>query len=236
MQKKLIFVTEVLILTFILSGCANKSSVVLSRTEDFTVGETADVTAQEIALAEDASDSFREPDNTDTKDDAVSAASPYVREAEQPKIAVYVCGAVNNPGVYELNEGSRICDALDFAGGFSEDADETYVNLAAKLSDGTKLQIPTKEDTASMNGAVPIESYEGDSVSASTGQGGSTLININTATKEELKSLPGIGDGIAEKIIRYREEKGAFKSTQDIMKVSGIKDKLFSKIKEYITV
>ena len=147
---------------------------------------------------------------------------------KQENVVVYVCGAVVCPGVYELPPSSRIGDAVDAAGGFAEGADETFVNLAAKAEDGTKLMIPTKDEV--MNG----HAYEsGDNRADSSGNG---LININTATKEELKTIPGIGEKVAGKVVDYRIQNGYFTCIEDIMKVSGIKDKLFSKIKEYITV
>ena len=135
---------------------------------------------------------------------------------------------------------SRIVDAVEAAGGFSEDADTTYVNLAARLTDGTKLLIPTLEQTADRVVASGIDSFSGDTTlqtaSVSEGSGGNGLVNINTADKEELKSLNGIGDSTAEKIIRYRQDNGGFRTIEDIMKISGIKEKLFSKIKDNITV
>lgn len=156
------------------------------------------------------------------------------------RLAVYVCGAVLKEGVYELVSGSRIVDAVEAAGGFSEDADTTYVNLAARLTDGTKLLIPTLEQTADRVVASGIDSFSGDTTlqtaSVSEGSGGNGLVNINTADKEELKSLNGIGDSTAEKIIRYRQDNGGFRTIEDIMKISGIKEKLFSKIKDNITV
>ena len=99
-----------------------------------------------------------------------------------------------------------------------------------------KLYIPTISETSKELAASGIESYDNFGDKDPGEERGKALVNINTATKEELKTLPGIGDGIAGKIVKYREEKGAFKSCDDIMKVSGIKEKLFSKIRDYITV
>ena len=180
-----------------------------------------------------------------------------------PEIFVYVCGAVVSPGVYELGEGSRVIDAVTLAGGLLEDADETFVNLAAALEDGVKLMIPYKEELQddSENSDKPIYDQkttagqkenenkvrtfdsQGDSgiitkslygFDDATNSGG--LVNINQASVEELKTLPGIGDGIAARIVKYREENGKFSSIEDIMKISGIKEKLFDKIKDSITV
>ena len=178
-------------------------------------------------------------DNAATEAEALEKSEPVETiEPEVPEyVVVYVCGAVENPGVYELPGGSRINDAVCAAGGFSEEADKTYVNLAARVSDGFKLLIPTIEETKDASVAQGIDSFDTASdLNGDTGSDPGGLININTASKEQLVTLPGIGDGIAGKIIKYREENGSFKSIEDIMKVSGIKDKLFSKIKDHITV
>ena len=136
------------------------------------------------------------------------------------EIFVYVCGAVKEPGVVRLAEDSRAADALAVAGGFREDAAQDAVNLAARLTDGEKLYFPTVEE------AVAQASED-----ASTG-----LVNINTADKETLCGLPGIGEAKAEDILHYREENGSFGSCEDIMLVPGIKTSVYNKIKEKITV
>jgi competence protein ComEA len=141
---------------------------------------------------------------------------------EQPSIYVYVCGAVENPGVVVLPEGSRVQDALDAAGGFREDAAREAVNLAEKLTDGMKLYFPTPEEA---------EILESEAQQESDGK-----VNINTAGVELLCTLPGIGEARAGAIVAYREEYGAFESPEDIMKVSGIKENAYSKIKDKITV
>ena len=125
---------------------------------------------------------------------------------------------------------------MEAAGGFSDEADTEYVNLAARLQDGVKLQIPTVDETSGVV-ADKVNSFDpgtGETNNNSDNSGG--LININTADKESLKTLPGIGDGIAGRIIEYREKNGSFRNIEDIMNVTGIKDKLFSKFKDRITV
>lgn len=133
-------------------------------------------------------------------------------------IFVYVCGAVNREGVYELPSGSRIYEAIEIAGGFREDADTNAVNQAEVLEDEEKLY-------------VPVIGEEVSDVSEDDDK-----ININKASKEELMTLPGVGESRADSIIKYREDVGAFQSIEDIMQVSGIKEGLFEKIKDLITV
>ena len=190
-------------------------------------GCTATQSGSELVISKDAEEAsvFESVDSSDGGSDIVSDETVSL---EPEEIVVYVCGAVNNPGVYELSSNSRAGDAVTCAGGFSEDADINYVNLAAPISDGSKLFIPTVEEVKE-NGGYAGEASFGDSVQ------GNGLININTASVEELKTLPGVGDVTANKIVEYRQKNGNFKSIEDIMKVSGIKDKLFSKIKEKIT-
>ena len=156
----------------------------------------------------------------------------YVENSEKSGVYVYICGEVAAPGVYELSEDSRIYEAVDAAGGFTENAARESVNLASKVSDGMQITIYNKEEAAS------LPAGSGSAV-GNTGQGGTSgsgLVNLNTATKEELMTLKGIGEAKAEDIIRYREKSGGFKKIEDIMKISGIKEAGFQKIKDNITV
>ena len=150
-----------------------------------------------------------------------------VPEAEAAKavpqtVYVYVCGAVRDPGVVEVPEGSRAEEALRLAGGMTEEADPFYVNLAETVTDGQKLYFPTAEEAEDMEAAVKAVE-EG-------------LVNINTASAEELCTLPGIGASRAADIVRYREKNGAFQTKEDIMKVSGIKQNAYDKLCDKITV
>ena len=143
------------------------------------------------------------------------------KEAEEEDfIWVFVCGAVESPQVVKLPVGSRAMVAVKMAGGMTEDADESFVNLAAILEDGEKLYIPTKEEAVSLSIQEEKES----------------LVNINTAGTKELCTLLGIGESRAEDIIAYRETHGPFAAIEDIMKVPGIKENAFAKIKDAITV
>lgn len=142
-------------------------------------------------------------------------------------IYVYICGEVKNPNVYILKEGDRMMQLIEMAGGFKEAADIYSVNLAEKLRDEQRVIIPSK---ISIQGKAGINPFSGISVS------NNNLININTATKEQLKTLPRIGDAYAERIIEYREKNGYFKDIKDIKKVSGIGEKMFENLKDKITV
>lgn len=157
-------------------------------------------------------------------------SSPDAGEAEDTPFVVYVCGAVRNPGVYELAPGARICEAVDAAGGFTGDADETSLNLAASLEDGAQITVLTKEERAA--GLMPGPAAE----AVSGTSGGDGKVNLNTADKSELMTLCGIGEAKAEAIIRYREENGPFSSVEEIMQVGGIKDGLYEKVKDHIAV
>ena len=142
-------------------------------------------------------------------------------EEEEAVIRVYVCGAVMNPGVVEIAAGSRAEDALFAAGGFGEDADREAVNLADWVSDGQKLYFPAEGEE--------IETVSGEDAS-------SGLVNINTADAAALCTLPGVGESRAADIIAWREANGGFDSCEDIMKVSGIKNAMYEKIRDLITV
>ena len=164
-------------------------------------------------------------------------------------ICVYICGAVVNEGVYEVPAGSRVSDVLDKAGGYSEEALHGYVNLARTLEDGERVYIPDKQELESL-GILEGDGSSGGS-DDSSGSGGASangssgssadgsneaLVNINTADSETLQTLPGIGEKKAADIIAYREEHGAFSSTEDLKNISGIGDSTFEKLSPHITV
>ncbi len=154
-------------------------------------------------------------------------------------IVVHVCGAVQTPGVYELETESRVMDAVLAAGGFLPEADTEYVNLATVLTDGSKVRIPTKDEVTDMSLEQKAAGDDGVTMprtQENTGIAPLQKVNINTADKELLCTLPGIGETRAESILAYRAEHGSFSQIEDIMQVSGIKENSFQKIKEYITI
>ena len=137
-------------------------------------------------------------------------------------VVVYVTGAVLHPGVYEVGGNMRVSDAIEAAGGLKNNAAADYLNLAAQLSDGEKITVPTKKEAKALD-------KDDDSDE-------SHLVNINTAAKEELMTLPGIGESKADAIIAYRQENGGYRNIEELMQISGIKEGVYSKISEYITV
>ena len=142
-------------------------------------------------------------------------------------IFVDVCGEVEQPGVYELEPESRVYEAIERAGGMTDDAAGSYLNQAEKLTDGQKVYVPSEDEATEgrMTQEMP---------GASSPQDGK--VNLNTASKEELMTLSGIGEVKAESIIKFREEQGGFSSAEDIMKIEGIKEGVFNKIKDQIKI
>lgn len=138
----------------------------------------------------------------------------------QKGVFVYVCGCVNNPGVYEVSKGTRVYELVKLSGGMTEDANEQAISMASQVTDGQTLYIPSKDEN----------------VNVSNFPNASGKVNINSANKEQLMGLTGIGESRAQDIINYREQNGPFEKIEDIMKVSGIKDAAFSKIKNEISV
>ena len=160
-----------------------------------------------------------------------------VDEREETKtIFIDIGGEVINPGLYELNEKARVNDAIIAAGGTTDKADLTEINLAYVLSDALKITIPKKEEgqkenskkNASISSSLMTPKADVSQVSG--------LVNINTATKNQLKNLEGIGDSTAQKIIDYRTQNGQFNKIEDIKKVSGIGESKYQQIKDNISV
>ncbi len=140
------------------------------------------------------------------------------------KIAVYITGEVNSPGVYYVDSEYRLNDLVNLCGGLTENADVTDINLAEKLNDSDKIDIPKKTKNV-------YESTDNDEISNEN----NGLININKASKEELKSLNGIGETLANNIIEYRKN-NKFEIVEDILNVNGIGNSKYEAIKEYICV
>ncbi|MBF1008185.1 MAG: helix-hairpin-helix domain-containing protein [Lachnospiraceae bacterium] len=261
-------------LTGLLTGCTGKNEIEI---RNLSAGGETSVTGGSSSDREDSSimgkgEGFL-PGYGSREDGGQSVGSASSQEAggsaqqeksgegspatSQVRIKVFVCGAVSQEGVYELESASRVIDAVQAAGGFSGNADSRYVNQAAPLTDGMKLCIPTKAETAKMRAgkesAAPAEdqtmiparqeSRIADLQTAGTDEThpqpfaeGSGKVNLNTASRQELCTLPGIGETKADAILAYRSAHGSFSRIEEIKKIPGIKDKLFLKIKSKISV
>ena len=234
-KRSLVTVTGLILSLLFLSlfaSCKSRDDGLVAVYEDETVASdlSDDVTDGETERegeSETESESETETVTLQVDDGSIDTDSAVIKD-----IKVYVCGAVQRPDVYEISADSRIVDAVSAAGGFAIDAYPEAMNLAETVSDGSRIYVPTKEEVDAL--AVVYSdtgSGSGDTTSDSTGR-----VNINTATLEELTTLPGIGDTRARAIIDYREQNGAFGNIEDIMQVTGIKEKSFSKIKDSICV
>ncbi|GIV00630.1 MAG: hypothetical protein KatS3mg014_2245 [Actinomycetota bacterium] len=152
------------------------------------------------------------------------SAGPVTPSSPAPPILVHVAGWVRRPGVYRLAAGARVIDAIEAAGGARRGALLEALNLAAPLADGTQVLVP-REGRASP-GAPP----------AAGGSGGTALVNVNTATADELETLPGIGEVLAQRIVDHRTEHGPFASVDDLLDVSGIGEAILEDIRDLVTV
>lgn len=201
-----------MLLTLLLSGCKNTALLYDS------MAESEEQTQEEDALSEtplpgDASESGSISEGASLEGSGESSSSP---------VFVYVCGEVEKPGVYELQEGDRVVDAVEAAGGMTGEASDTWLNLAELISDGQKIEVPSREQAEEL--AKVREEEE------------SGLVNLNTASEEELMTLTGIGEAKAREILNYREEHGGFQKPEELMEIPGIKEGVFLKIKDQITV
>lgn len=203
----------------LLSACRADPDILLQNGGAAAISEVGeeqnDVSEQDVG-EDSQGETEEEPKSTD-------------QTAQTADIYVYVCGAVNAAGVYELPVGSRAYEAVEKAGGMRDDAAVDAVNLAEVLSDGQKLKIPAQGEAVS----------DGSDAQGSSSSGALTAdekVNINAATAEELMTLSGIGQTRAAEIIAYREKHGSFSAPEDIMNVDGIKQGTYDKIKDNITV
>lgn len=151
------------------------------------------------------------------------------------QIIIHIIGEVKNPGIVQLKIGERIVDAIEKAGGTTDDADLSKINLAYKVEDGQKIYIPSTEDEDIIEDMYITKNSGQTGINEKNGEEGSA-ININTATQTELEQLPGIGPSTSLKIIQYRDENGKFGDVEDIKNVPGIGDAKFDNIKEHICV
>ena len=262
-----IIVIFLIIIYIISEKILNINSVEISQ------GETEEINSEQISneniipnLKEESVSEIEETiitENTNTEENNLETTEAntnqkneqiYKNTESSEKIYVYITGEVNSPGVVLLNNGSRIVDAIEAAGGVTDKANITKVNLVYILQDGMKINIPNQNDLKNNENFEYITMSSGDekndaninnSASNTSSEKSSSnkewafkisVVNINTATQTELETLPGIGPSLALKIINYRKENGKFSSIEDIKNVSGIGDAKFENIKNYIRV
>lgn len=232
-QKMLYLAGVYLLVEVMLCGCSAQQSA----KESELILQLQD---KEETISQQAENTVALQQIEETGKEATALAEESQAFQPQQEIYVYICGAVNNAGVYRTAAGSRLFEVVELAGGFSAEADETCLNLAREAQDGEQIVILTKEETAAL-AEKGIDFTEGQSSAMNTDadksavQGGG-LVNINTASASELTTVSGIGESRAQAIIAYREANGSFQTIEDIKKVDGIKDGLFAKIKDKITV
>ena len=207
MKKTVIFLFLILFMTAVNTGCQKKQET------DFILENPKEHTDNEK--------------QTEGNKDIKEGKSDSEKEKSTENIFVYVCGAVQKPGVYALLPGQRICDALAAAGGLREQAAGDSLNQAEVLSDGQMLRVLTTEEAA----AATVQPGQETADSSRDGR-----VDINTADASALMSLPGIGQSKADAIIAYRNEHGAFKAPEELMNISGIKEGVYQKIKDSIKV
>ncbi len=213
------------------AGCSSTTSVFPSakgNQEELEESETGQKdTVGEAGEPENSGDGAKEITTGDAGEPEGS------KDGTETEIYVDVTGAVNSPGVYTLPAGSRVFEAISLAGGAREDASLENLNQAGILEDGQQIRVYTEEEAEQMarQGTLPgtqaAEQNEGQKAAK---------VNINTAGKEELMTLTGIGETRAEAILAYRQEAGGFQAPEDLMQVEGIKEKTFEKLKDQITV
>lgn len=251
-----------------LTGCQNEESEFLEKElEQEESGETADVEQKELKDTESGKASLAgtdlasetSPDSTESE--GISKKKAEITESDQSSaiqqpvsrtIYVDVCGAVVNPGVYELSSDSRVFQAIEKAGGYLPGTAASYLNRARSLYDGQQIYVPTQEevdsqtipltqDETAQDGVVQEGTAQTRTAADNTADGtGSTQagqrINLNTADVSQLSTLTGVGESKALAIIAYREENGPFTSIEDIMNVPGIKEGTYEKIKDKIAI
>ncbi len=159
-------------------------------------------------------------------------ASAAVSPSPSPAVLVVdVAGLVRKPGVYDFHQGDRVIDAIRQAGGARGGADLTSINLAALLTDAEQIVVGRS------GGGGPVSAVGASGASASGGSsGGGSVVNVNTATLDELEALPGIGPSLAQRILDYRTQHGPFQSVNDLLNVSGIGEKRLADMRSQVTV
>lgn len=168
-----------------------------------------------------------------------AASSGAVAPQGGSELFVHVLGAVRHPGLFQLRDGARVMDAVAAAGGFSDTAEQSRVNLARKLADGEQMVVPSVGEVAPGNAADGSASGAADGAAAGSSGGGTApaaKVNLNTADQSELETLPRVGPAMAQRIMDWRRANGRFATVEDLMAVTGIGERTFDALKDLVTV
>lgn len=218
-MKKLLCLLGLLLIIG-LCGC-KQDGILISAENKYEEKSADEETSKEQTDARNQTDEKEQTDarnQTDVKNqtgtNTQTGAKGYLSSEKQP--CIYLCGAVNNPGIYEIGNNTRLYEIVEAAGGLDEEADIDAINLAVVVKDEEQIRIP----------------YIGETIVVEE----DSRININTASMEELCKIPGIGESRAQAIIDYRESAGGFSTEEELMQISGIKSATYNKIKNYIRV
>lgn len=231
-KKSLVFISRKFmilgLIMFLCVGCKREDSV--AELTEITEDMSTSAKSKDKEVDGSVQDDGTSKDNGQDDNSQTDKRSSIAKEKDQD-ICVHVCGAVVTSGVYRLPSGSRLYEAVLAAGGLREDADDTSLNQASVVEDGQQIYVPTKEEV--QNGTFKEVSDEGSKAGAGEVEG---KVNINTADKEQLMTLRGIGESKATAIINYRETQGSFQSIEELMQIEGIKEGVFQKIRDMITI
>ncbi|MBQ3664843.1 MAG: helix-hairpin-helix domain-containing protein [Lachnospiraceae bacterium] len=217
-------------MAIVLSGCAGSGG-----TKVYHVAQEENDTGDETDHLQNVNDLPELTDAQDTNDLQNTKDTKELSESVQEEIYIQVCGAVHSPGVYKVSSALRIYEAVEMAGGMTDEAQPDAVNLTKRVYDEMMIYIPTKEEVNSHEYTISFDE-KGEQGNAGILQDSGKLVNINTADEQTLMTLPGVGESKALAIISYRQENGEFKTIEEIMNVAGIKKAAFEKIKDKITV
>lgn len=232
------FIMAAVCFSLLFFGCDQNEILIESETavESGTEEKTGDLEEELRSLQEEQF--FSESSVKEETEEQRSFESSSKEQEEPSVIVVHLCGEVVDPGVYEIEDGTRLYQAVELAGGFTEAAEEEFLNLAVLLEDGMQIRILSKEEAAPFMEEKRADSLSFDSSTKKEKEAGNEKkkVNLNTADETELCTLPGIGESRARAILQYREENGSFQAPEDVMKVSGIKETAYEKIKDLITV
>ena len=228
-QQQLIAVAAVVVLA-VVSGVVLIGIISAGTSESFDRSHNQADSTQGVTVAEN-------PQHTQEDNASDQPGADHKIKEASPQMMVHVDGAVKSPGLYALQMANpRVNDAIQIAGGLTEDANGQGINLAAPVEDGQKIYIPKKGEEPPPEIPQPEQNKATSNKQTNTKRDKKTVVDINRATVEELTKLQGVGEGLAQRIVADRQKNGPFKTTEDLMRVSGIGQKKFDQLKDNIRV